>query len=96
MALTPEKIAQLLSKGRTRGAGIIVLADFIQSGSAGEPVSLTDGPFAGKTAKQSESTLNASKKQTDDSGKLVVEGAQHVRVIRDGDELFVINTAVAL
>ena len=93
MALTPEKIAELLAKGRARGAYDPVLADFIASGEAGIEVELT-GALAGRNAKQVKTGLDNARKRTNDNGKLVHEGAQNVRVIEADDTVYLINTAV--
>jgi hypothetical protein len=92
MALTPEKIAELLSKGRARGAYDPVLSDFLASGEAGIEVPFT-GTLAGRTAQQVKTGLDTARKRTDANGKLVHEGAQNVRVISADDNVYLINTA---
>jgi len=91
-ALTPDKIAELLSKGRARGAYDPVMESFLTSGEAGIQVEAT-GALAGKTGKQIKSGLEAAKKRTNDNGVLVHEGAQNVRVIEADDNVYLINTA---
>lgn len=93
MALTPEKIAELLSKGRARGAYDPVLKDFIASGEAGIEVEFT-GTLAGRNAKQVKTGLDNARKRTDDNGKLIHDGAQNVRVIESDEHVYLINTAV--
>lgn len=91
--LTPDKIAELLSKGRARGAYDAPLSDFLSSGEAGIEVPLT-GALAGKTGKQAKSGFDAARKRTDQNGKLVHEGGNNVRVIEADGNVYLINTAV--
>lgn len=92
-ALTPDKIAELLSKGRARGAYDQPLADFLTSGEAGIEVPL-NGAFTGKNGKQVKAGFDAARKRTDANGKLVHEGAQNVRVIEADGNVYLINTSV--
>lgn len=94
-ALTPDKIAELLAKGRARGAYDKPLADFIASGEAGIEVELT-GALAGRNSKQAKSGFDAARKRTDANGKLVTEGSQNVRVIEADGSVYLINTAVTV
>lgn len=96
MALTPEKIAELLAKGRVRGGYDKVLADFIESGEAGIEVDLTTGPIAGKTSKQAVTGFNLTRKRTNDKGELRHEAGPNVRVIESDGNVYLINTAVTV
>lgn len=93
MALTPEKIAELLAKGRARGAYDPVLADFLASGEAGIEVEAS-GALAGRTSKQIKTGLDNARKRTNENGKLVHEGGNNVRVIEADGSVYLINTAV--
>jgi ribosomal protein S3 len=92
-ALTPDKIAELLSKGRARGAYDPILSQFIDSGEAGIEVEFT-GTLAGRNAKQVKTGLDAARKRTDGNGSLVHAGAQNVRVIEADGSVYLINTTV--
>lgn len=101
-ALSPDMINELLSKARVKGSGDEVLKDFLESEEAGIEVSLTDGPFAGKSAQQAFTTLNNTKskvhKDGELQGELVYPSAKQVVVVKrkgeDGVEhVFLINKA---
>jgi len=94
MALTPEKIAELLAKGRVRGGYDKVLDDFLTSGDAGIEVDLTSGAIAGKTSKQALTGLNGAKKRTNDKGELIHPDAVNVRVIESDGNVYLIRTDV--
>ena len=93
-ALTPDKIAELLSKGRARGAYDPVLSDFLNSGEAGIEVEFT-GALTGKNAKQVKMGLDSARKRTNANGVLVHEGGNNVRVIEADGSVYLINTSVA-
>lgn len=70
-ALTPEQIAELMQKGRTKGAGEKVLQSFLDSQEQGIVVDLTSGPLAGKNATSAVATLNNAIKRTRVNGTTV-------------------------
>lgn len=94
-ALSPDQIAALLAKGRTRGDYDRVLRDFVESGEAGIEVPLSEGALAGKTSKQAKTGLDNARKRTNDQGKLVVEGAQNVKVIENEGHVYLINVSAS-
>lgn len=93
--LTPDKIAELLAKGRVRGGYDRVLTDFFASGEAGIQVDLETGPIAGKTSKQAKTGLDLARKRTDQNGKLVHAEGVNVRVIESDGNVYLINTGLA-
>jgi len=64
MALTPDQITEILAGTRSRGAGTEYLAQFIESGEAGEEVDLSSGPLAGKEPGAAFTALQNAKKRT--------------------------------
>ena len=94
-ALTPDKIAELLAKGRARGAYDPVISDFLASGEAGIEVEV-NGALTGRTSKQIKTGLDNARKRTDSNGKLVHEGGNTVRVVEADDKVYLINTGVAV
>jgi hypothetical protein len=69
--LNPDQIREIMSKSRTKGAGEMVLQDFLDRGNAGEVVDLTDGILAGKSADSAAATLNNAKNKTTKDGENV-------------------------
>ncbi len=98
--LNPDQIRDIMSKSRTKGAGEIVLQDFLDRGNPGEVVDLTDGILAGKSADSAAATLNNAKNKTSRDGETVtLVNPQFARIlvkkVGKGDEAIValINTA---
>ena len=97
--LDAATIQQLLSGQKSRGDYDAELRSFLESGSPGIEVSLTEGRFAGKKASQVKTGLDNARKRTNEGGGLVHKGAENVKVIavgKDGEEqhLYTINVAV--
>jgi hypothetical protein len=97
--LNPDQIREIMSKSRTKGAGEIVLQDFLDRGNPGEVVDLNDGILAGKSADSAAATLNNAKNKTTKDGEnisLVNPQFQRILVkkVGKGDEAIValINT----
>lgn len=89
--LNPEQITALLGKSRSRGEYTTQLRNFIESGMQGAQVSLENGPFAGKKVASVKSGFENAKSNT----KNPVEGSEHIAVVVDGDNVFLINKALA-
>src|SRR6266566_6361381 len=69
--LSPDQIKDIMSKSRTKGAGEVVLQDFLDRGNGGEVVDLNSGILAGKTADSAAATLNNAKNKTSRDGETV-------------------------
>jgi preprotein translocase subunit SecF len=80
--LTMDQIAELMSKARTKGAGELVLQNFLDSGEQGIVVDLSSGPLAGKNANQASATLTNAKKRTRTTGdKVEVVNPQFANIL---------------
>lgn len=84
--LDASAIAELLAKSKQRGEYARQMKDFLDSGAAGVQISLTEGVFQGKKAASVKAGFENTK-----SGKNAVEGASSVRVIQDGENVFLVN-----
>jgi hypothetical protein len=93
-AITPDMIAELLAKGRSRGDYESFLREFLDSEEAGWEVPLDSGPFAGKTAKQVKTSFDNARKRLGDDGKAKIDGGTAVKVIVADDKAYLINTNV--
>jgi hypothetical protein len=87
-------IADLLQGQRTRGDYDTVLRDFLASGAPGILIPLDSGPMTGKSADQVKTGLENARKRTDsNTGQLVHQGAQNVRVVKKDDLVYLIDTS---
>jgi len=100
MALDPTRIQELLAGSRSRGDYDAVLAEFLNSGQTGVEVSLTEGTFAGRRAKQVKIGFDNARKKTNDTG-LVHTGGKEVQVVaqsdddnRENEHVYLINRAL--
>lgn len=84
--LTPEQIAQLLGASRTKGVYIQRLTEFMNSGEAGVDAKAEWPEFAEKaTATLKQGFENAK------NSKNAPAGVEHVRVITNEDNVYLIN-----
>jgi hypothetical protein len=92
--LDNDMIADLLQGQRTRGDYDTVVRDFLASGAPGIRVPLDSGALAGKTPDQAKTGLENARKRTDsNTGQLVHQGAQNVKVVKKEDIVYLIDTS---
>lgn len=88
--LTAEEIQALLGRSRTKGQYVVRLNEFVGTGEMGINVRETWVEFADKQA----STLKQGFDNARDN-KEAAEGTDQVKVIKQEDDVFLINLAVA-
>jgi len=84
--LDMEAIAQLLQSSRQRGQYDIELRNFIEGGEVGAEVDLTSGVFAGKKPQTVKTGFEGAARRKD-----APEDAQHVRVIVQGERVYLVR-----
>jgi hypothetical protein len=90
MGMTPEQVAELLGKAKTRGGYVTMMNEFLASGEAGVCVNEQWPELKEKKA--------ATLKQGFDNAKLnknVNAGADDIKVIANDDLVYLINAPVA-
>jgi len=90
MALTAEQIAALMQKTRQKGIYIERINQFLASGEAGVSVNETWVDLKDKKATTLKQGFENAKDHKD-----AAEGSEHVKVIANEDQVFLINLAVA-
>lgn len=85
--LSDAFIADLLAGSRQRGVYDAELKAFVESGTRGIKVSLTEGAFAGKKAGSVKTGFENARKK--------LENKDSIRVVLHEDQVYVLNTAVA-
>lgn len=86
--LSEDRINELLSMSKQRGLYEAEINSFVASGSRGVEVPLDSGTFAGKKAQSVKTGLDNARKKLDD-----VEVKNAIRVIKEEDHVFLLNTA---
>lgn len=86
-ALNATDIAALLASSRQRGQYDDELKKFVESGEAGVKVNLENGTFANKKAQSVKTGFEGARKREG-----APEDAQHVRVIVNEEQVYLIRT----
>lgn len=85
-----ELLADILAGARGRGDYKTVIKAFIESGHRLVEVPLTQGLFEGKQAQTVKTGFENAK-----NAKEPVEGSDKVKVVKKGDQIYLVNQAVA-
>jgi hypothetical protein len=94
--LSADALNEVLSSVPERGAYDRELRDFIESGSAGVEISLTEGRFAGRKPQSIKTGFEQAIKRTDSNGnRTAPEGSEDVSVKVWKERVFMINDRVA-
>jgi hypothetical protein len=88
--LDADAITALLAKSKQRGEYDRQLKAFLESEAPGIQVPLTEGPFNGKASSSVKAGFEGAKKREG-----APEGANEVRVIVDGENVYLIRQDMA-
>ena len=88
--LDADAISALLAKSKQRGEYDRQLKNFVDEGVPGVQVSLAEGVFQGKAASSVKAGFEGAKKREGAPAE-----AANVRVIQDGDSIYLIRTDLA-
>lgn len=89
MALTAEQIASIYSKRRTKGLYTQFLAELLESGENGVDVKEQWPQLKDKKATTIKQGFENAKEKKD-----APEGSDHVDVIVDGEDVFLVNSSM--